>query len=68
MVSRYAQVWVEADRARCPAMLGKGNNVDGGICKHDTWRHFVVFDDPSSLASSAAFTMPSRLLRGVSCS
>ncbi|CAK0905549.1 unnamed protein product [Prorocentrum cordatum] len=46
VMSKYTRVRVEANKAKCPVLLGNGNEIDAGTCEDDAERHFAVFEDP----------------------
>jgi len=46
VMARYTRVRIEADRAKCPVLLGNGNQIESGSCEEDPARHFAVFQDP----------------------
>uniref|UniRef100_A0A7S0A2B6 Aminopeptidase N n=1 Tax=Pyrodinium bahamense TaxID=73915 RepID=A0A7S0A2B6_9DINO len=46
VMSKYTRVRIEADRAKCPVLLGNGNKLEEGTCADDSSRHFAVFEDP----------------------
>eukprot|EP00930_Biecheleria_cincta_P056902 TRINITY_DN42918_c0_g1_i1.p1 TRINITY_DN42918_c0_g1~~TRINITY_DN42918_c0_g1_i1.p1 ORF type:complete len:1027 (+),score=170.83 TRINITY_DN42918_c0_g1_i1:366-3083(+) len=46
VMAKYTKVRVEADRTKCPVLLGNGNKIDSGSCVDDPTRHFAVFQDP----------------------
>merc|ERR1719277_2402976 len=46
VMAKYTRVRIEADRAKCPVLLGNGNKIDEGVCADDASRHFAVFQDP----------------------
>jgi aminopeptidase N len=46
VMSRYTKVRIEADRAKCPVLLGNGDKLSEGTCADNSDRHFAVFADP----------------------
>lgn len=46
VMSKYTRVRIEADKKKCPVLLGNGNEVESGTCADDDSRHFAVFEDP----------------------
>lgn len=46
VMAKYTRVRIEADKAKCPVLLGNGNKIDEGDCAGDPSRHFAVFQDP----------------------
>uniref|UniRef100_A0A7S2QAG2 Aminopeptidase N n=1 Tax=Zooxanthella nutricula TaxID=1333877 RepID=A0A7S2QAG2_9DINO len=46
VMAKYTRVRVEADKKKCPVLLGNGNEIDKGDCTDDASRHFAVFQDP----------------------
>jgi aminopeptidase N len=46
VMSKFTSVRIEADRAKCPVLLGNGNKIDEGTCEGDASRHFAVWQDP----------------------
>eukprot|EP00927_Polykrikos_kofoidii_P078601 TRINITY_DN75405_c0_g1_i1.p1 TRINITY_DN75405_c0_g1~~TRINITY_DN75405_c0_g1_i1.p1 ORF type:complete len:1043 (+),score=184.92 TRINITY_DN75405_c0_g1_i1:199-3129(+) len=46
VMSKYTRVRIEADRSKCPVLLGNGNQIEEGVCDNDDTRHFAVFQDP----------------------
>eukprot|EP00931_Biecheleriopsis_adriatica_P065494 TRINITY_DN40015_c0_g1_i1.p1 TRINITY_DN40015_c0_g1~~TRINITY_DN40015_c0_g1_i1.p1 ORF type:complete len:1017 (-),score=262.98 TRINITY_DN40015_c0_g1_i1:64-3090(-) len=45
VMAKYTKVRIEADKTKCPVLLGNGNKIDEGSCE-DASRHFAVFQDP----------------------
>jgi len=46
VMSKYTEVRIEADREKCPVLLGNGNKIGEGTCTDDASRHFAIFEDP----------------------
>eukprot|EP00928_Gymnodinium_smaydae_P039190 TRINITY_DN26820_c0_g4_i2.p1 TRINITY_DN26820_c0_g4~~TRINITY_DN26820_c0_g4_i2.p1 ORF type:complete len:945 (+),score=164.13 TRINITY_DN26820_c0_g4_i2:114-2948(+) len=46
VMAKYTRVRIEADKAKCPVLLGNGNKLEEGTCENDASRHFAVFQDP----------------------
>lgn len=46
VMAKFTKVRVEADRTKCPVLLGNGNKIDEGTLAGDASRHFAVFEDP----------------------
>mmetsp|Transcript_64636 Transcript_64636/g.200421 ORF Transcript_64636/g.200421 Transcript_64636/m.200421 type:complete len:905 (+) Transcript_64636:54-2768(+) len=46
VMAKYTRVRIEAERAKCPVLLGNGNRIEAGTCAEDAARHFAVFQDP----------------------
>ena len=46
VMAKFTRVRIEADRAKCPVLLGNGNKIDEGTCTENAGRHFAVFEDP----------------------
>jgi len=46
VMAKYTKVRIEADKTKCPVLLGNGNKLDEGSCADDASRHYAVFEDP----------------------
>jgi aminopeptidase N len=46
VMARYTRVRIEADKKKCPVLLGNGNQIEEGDCADDAARHFAVWEDP----------------------
>jgi len=45
VMAKYTSVRIEANKEKCPILLGNGNKIDEGVCEDDS-RHFAVWEDP----------------------
>eukprot|EP00929_Paragymnodinium_shiwhaense_P007420 TRINITY_DN111332_c0_g1_i1.p1 TRINITY_DN111332_c0_g1~~TRINITY_DN111332_c0_g1_i1.p1 ORF type:complete len:1064 (+),score=335.62 TRINITY_DN111332_c0_g1_i1:38-3193(+) len=45
-MAKYTKTRIEANKEKCPILLGNGNKIEEGACADDASRHYAVFEDP----------------------